>query len=345
MELDRFKRHLQNYLAEGLMLVVGSGISCAEGLPGMNDLVASITAAVAAKVSSKLEAEWANIRSNVPGKGLEGALQAAPPTDELAQVISIGIASAIIQREAIVISRVMEGKHVLPLTRLLKLVSFGASGFPILTTNYDRLVELACFSAGLSIDTLFDGDFIGRLDSERWKFAQACALVAGRGANRLRHRSFVRIFKPHGSLDWWQSASGPMRYSGELQEARAIVTPGLSKYRAGYDEPFNTHRNQANEQLASASQLIILGYGFNDDHIEATSLVPTLQSGKETLIVARELSAHAKKIVREMPKVSAVEARTPGGPSGTRVYHRGEIAEVDEDWWDLAGLIGGVFEP
>jgi hypothetical protein len=136
-----------------------------------------------------------------------------------------------------------------------------------------------------------------------------------------------------------------MRYLGELKGQRAIITPGLSKYRAGYNEPFNTHRNEANTQLASSSKLIILGYGFNDDHIEATSLVPTLRSGKEALIVARELSDNAKKIISEMPKVSALEASNLGGPTGTRIYHGGEITEIDENWWDLNGLITGIFEP
>ena len=80
MDLDRFKIYLQNYLAEGLMLVVGSGLSCSEGLPGMFQWEAAIDPAVNESGSAPHIGEWNSIRALIAPLGLEGALKHAPPS-------------------------------------------------------------------------------------------------------------------------------------------------------------------------------------------------------------------------------------------------------------------------
>lgn len=346
MEVDRFKIYLQNYLSEGLMLVIGSGLSCAEGLPGMGQLTAAIDRVVSSSGARILLAEWSSLRAEIPKLGLEGALKARPPSTELGAMMTMAIAEAISEKEKPVVAGVLAGKRILPLSRLLPLISIGQGGLPILTTNYDRLVELACVQAGLSIDTLFDGDFIGRLSADRWQYSQVETVIRDRNRTRMRYRDFARVLKPHGSLDWWHTPDGPVRFTGELPEGRAIVTPGLLKYREGYNEPYNTHRNVANEQLSASARLMFLGYGFNDDHLEATSLLPLLQAGKEALILALSLTDNARALLKTLPKITAIEALDPAAGTGTQVHFRGETeAFPTEKWWDLSNLIEGVLAP
>ena len=38
MELSALKKQLQKHLGDGLVLVIGSGLSCAEGVPGTGPL-------------------------------------------------------------------------------------------------------------------------------------------------------------------------------------------------------------------------------------------------------------------------------------------------------------------
>src|SRR5690606_14272540 len=91
-----------------------------------------------------------------------------------------------------------------------------------------------------------------------------------------RYRDRVKLFKPHGSFDWFLGDSSPIRYCGELALPRHIITPGSNKFRNGYESPFDKHRERANESIDHASRFLIIGYGFNDDHLE-THLKPKLR--------------------------------------------------------------------
>ncbi|MGE8637989.1 MAG: hypothetical protein ACN6PR_05065 [Achromobacter sp.] len=52
MTLDAIKKHLQENLSDGLVTIVGSGLSCAEGLPGMGELPNHLSAAVEVGLSA-----------------------------------------------------------------------------------------------------------------------------------------------------------------------------------------------------------------------------------------------------------------------------------------------------
>lgn len=51
MELSAFKKQLQKLLGDGLVLVVGSGLSCAEGVPGMSPLGRHLVTHIPASLS------------------------------------------------------------------------------------------------------------------------------------------------------------------------------------------------------------------------------------------------------------------------------------------------------
>ena len=46
-----------------------------------------------------------------------------------------------------------------------------------------------------------------------------------------------------------------------------MITPGVNKYRAGYNSPFDKHRDLANDYIKNAGRLLVVGYGFNDAHL------------------------------------------------------------------------------
>lgn len=51
--------------------------------------------------------------------------------------------------------------------------------------------------------------------------------------------------------------------------------------RQGYESPFDHHRSRANQEIDRAGRFLVLGYGFNDDHLE-THLSPSIKGGKPT---------------------------------------------------------------
>ena len=266
MELSALKKRLQKHLGDGLVLVIGSGLSCAEGVPGMGPLGRHLVTHIPASLSPDDNKLWEDIYPLIETDGLEAALLKHAPTPSLEAAIVQSTGDFIASAEARIISEVFSNTRTLRLTSLIPHLLKSDTGIPIVTTNYDRLVELACEEAKLGVDTMFSGHFAARLDPQDsyWSFCRSVKLV-GKHV-RYNFASKANVFKPHGSLDWYHREGNPVRYAGSLPLPRLIITPGLNKFRSGYESPFDKHREKANDAIDKARYFLIVGYGFNDDH-------------------------------------------------------------------------------
>jgi hypothetical protein len=202
LDIHELKLLLQQHLTDGLVTVVGSGLSCAEGLPGMGELAAHLDATVTTDLAAAEIDRWNAISPLLPTKGLEAALLEVPPTTGLEIAIVARTAELIAMRERQIVAEVFSRTRTLRFTGLVKHLLKPHTGLPVVTTNYDRLVEVAVEEASLGVDTLFVGHFAGELNEQesRLSFCREVTLKAGRAQYRYRPRA--NIFKPHGSLDW-----------------------------------------------------------------------------------------------------------------------------------------------
>jgi hypothetical protein len=342
VELSELKKQLQEHLGDGLVLVVGSGLSCAEGVPGMGALGHHLVTHIPVSLSPADEKLWEEIHPLVITEGLEAALLKRAPTPSLEAAIVQSTGDFIAKAEAAIISEVFNNSRTLRLTKLIPHLLRPDTGIPIVTTNYDRLVELACEEAGLGVDTMFSGHFAARLEPQDsyWSFCRSVKLV---GKNvRYEFASKANVFKPHGSLDWYYREGNPVRYAGALPLPRLIITPGLNKFRSGYESPFDKHRERANDSIDKARRFLIIGYGFNDDHLE-THLTPRIKSGVATVIFTYLLSPKAREIAIENENVIAAEFHEKAGAIGTRfIINREELFFPNVNYWDLDGFVNGV---
>lgn len=345
LELNELKLRLQLHLTDGLVIIVGSGLSCAEGLPSMGALADYLQATIVADHSKDDKDRWDEISPMITTNGLEAALLSKPPTPTLETAIVEKTVELIAQREREIVMEVFSKTRTLRFTRLLKHLLKPTSGVPVVTTNYDRLLEVAAEEAGLGVDTLFVGQFAGHLNELESRLS-FCREITLKGKNvHYRYRQRVNVFKPHGSLDWYYRNGKPVRYAGELPLPRLIITPGLNKFRNGYESPFDRHRERANGAIDKASRFLVLGYGFNDDHLE-THLIPRIKSGIPTLLLTHTLSDNALKLINEHTNVTAIQCGSVGGKVGSSVFvNKTEHFVPDLALWDLNDFISEVLEP
>lgn len=346
MELHEVKTRLQQHLSDGLVMVVGSGLSCAEGLPGMGELADHLRATVGLGLADEDAEIWATLVPLILAKGIEAALLEKPPTPALESAIAVATGAMVSERERTVITEVFAGARKLRLTRLMAHVLKAPTGIPIVTTNYDRLVEIAVEEAGIGADTMFSGRFAGTLNERESQLSFCRNVFLKKRIVTFHYQSRAVICKPHGSLDWYLRNGRPVCYSGDLPgAARLIITPGQNKFRNGYESPFDHHRSRANEAIDRASRFLILGYGFNDDHLE-THLSPAIRGGKPTLMMTRSLSPAAEAMAISHANVIALDHAQHASVDGTRVIlDKAQIFFPGLALWDVHSFIEEVLEP
>ena len=127
----------------------------------------------------------------------------------------------------------------------------------------------------------------------------------------------------------------------EVDNTPLIITPGLNKYREGYNIPFDTHRNMSNEAIDGAQKFIIIGYGFNDDHLE-THLMRQLEAGKPTLILSWGLSEKIRSYAMNHRNIIAIccDQKTNGSKI---IFKKEETIMENVNMWDIVEMLKEVF--
>lgn len=311
----------------------------------MGALADHLQSTIGPELSTEDKAHWAEMLPQILAKGLEAALLEKPPTSTLEAAIVAKTATLIALREREIVAEVFAKTRTLRFTRLLKHLLKPSTGVPVVTTNYDRLVEIAAEEAGLGVDTLFVGNFAGHLNEKESKLSFCREVTLTGKIVQYRYRPHVNVFKPHGSLDWYHREGKPVRYAGDLSLPRLIITPGLNKFRNGYESPFDRHRERANGAIDKASRFLVIGYGFNDDHLE-THLTPRIKGGIPTLLLAHSLTDNALKLARGYANVIAIQHDSDGAKSGSLIFvNKTEHFVPDLALWDLNVFVSEVLEP
>lgn len=343
---DSVYTYVQGLFQRGVVIIVGSGASCAYGLPSMGALAEHLNIAVPERISeddvSALR-EWERIATGLAaGEGLESALGEQPLPESLADVLTMAITDQVRHSEGAAIAAILEADQVSAFGRLFEHILRSATHADVITTNYDRLIEVHAARAGVRVDSMYYGHTIGRMDAalSREELYEARAAPAGRGARSVtvRPRPHIRLAKPHGSLDWFAHDGQYYRSDLAIPGSRQIIAPGGNKYRLGYEVPFDQQRNRANLAIDGAASLLTVGYGFNDSHLQTH--LSSRFAQLPAVVVSRSLTSNALSYLSSNPSALGIEATKDG--AGCRVLQGGDDLELDLPLWDLEHLVKEV---
>lgn len=342
MELNELKETIQEFFQENTVTIVGSGLSAAEDLPGMKDLANYLMAEVPRLIHDQSDVDaWSAISTELAeGKGLEAVLLNNTPTDRLEAAIRDLTARLVGDAEKKIVKELMQRKRVLRFSEYLERFNLRNDGLTVITPNYDRLIEYACEFNKVRVDTLFIGNYFAHFNPNQSKYMFCEGKTKHNNTLKIKYAPRVTLYKPHGSLSWHMINGEPYSIPDSDYEDSLIITPGINKYHKGYSSPFDIHRSKANDAINAAERYIIIGYGFNDDHLE-THLVHQLQRGKPTLIVSRSLREKTRDLVKQNKNIIAL---CRGDKDGTEVLTSAEQCFFDEiNLWDLHEMLKEVF--
>ncbi|MES9930630.1 MAG: SIR2 family protein [Candidatus Thiodiazotropha sp. 6PDIVS] len=343
MELHDIKERLQNHLSDGLVVIVGSGLSCAEGIPGMGGLASHLIDEVPKNIQDGDEALWAEATKLLDAdEDLESVLLKIKLSETLEAIVLDATHAFILLHERKIVKEISCEGRVLKFSRLLGHLLKPNSGLPVVTTNYDRLIEVAAESAGLAVNGLSTGKYFGLFNPRESRLSM-CRNIRRRGKlAHLEYTDFVTVLKPHGSVDWFLVNDEPI-FSSIISDARKLmITPGANKFRGGYDRPFDAHRELANKEIDKASRYLIIGYGFNDDHLQV-HLEQQLNNGKPAVILTHGITERTRKYIADRENIWAVVSRD--GVSGFKlIIGKDELEFNDINIWDLEVFVEEVLE-
>ncbi len=342
MNLDEVKRTIQDFFQENTVTIIGSGLSLAEGIPGMSALAEKLQTTVPPLLSASDDIDiWSKISADLSsGMGLEQALHNTKPTPIIEENIRKTTAQYIGNAETNVLCDIVNGNRELRFSKYISHFNIRNNGHVVITTNYDRLIEYACEVKGIRVDNLFVGKYFAHFEPEQSKYMFCKNMVKRAGRIVPEYASKVTVLKPHGCLSWHMVDGLPYSIPQALFEDSLIITPGINKYKEGYNVPFDTHRSEANTAIDKAQRYIIIGYGFGDDHLE-THLVRQLKGGKSALILTHSLSTKTRELIRSCKNITAICCKNLNDSSV--VTQSGEFNFKNINLWDLNEMLKEVF--
>ena len=324
MDKDSIYKTFQEICRQIPVIILGSGPSCAAGIPGMEGLAEHLLK----KLNNNTSIEWKTIRSDLENKiGLEMALSNNPPSESLNNEI-IQIVGYYISKKDKDLRNCYFNDHIaIPIERPLNY--FRSETLTIITPNYDCLIEHCCDKLKIPCNTGFVGYFRKIRDFERAEreieYVDKSVIVRGKRRRFEKTTPHVKLFKVHGSIDWYEANNGiisdiTLVDCDNFDKKPLIITPGYRKYSNAFDDPFIEFIEKANDSIRSGKSFLIIGYGFNDDPIEGTLVKRLVEDEKPGIIITKELSEKAKELLSDCPNLWGVSQK-----NSATVIQNGEI--------------------
>ncbi|MDF2414273.1 SIR2 family protein [Aeromonas sp. 1HA1] len=347
MDEDNVKRLLQSFFTQTPLVIIGSGLSLGEGVSGMWQLSQHLKVKIPNLVSGVELDEWLGIELDIDaGVMFEDAMSKLNQNSMLVPHIINETASLLCEDERKIFKDVLTRKKVLQLESLIKHLSHNQNEIIFVTPNYDRLIELACEMRGVEILTGFNGVYYSPHnpvdEKDKVTVIEQRKTHGARPAVSVKKKLHAHVLKPHGGLDWYEDNGRVFKSQVKIAAKRLMITPGTSKFRAGYQHPFDYHRERANAFIKSAQSILIIGYGFNDEQLE-THLKNRLITGTKALLITKDISPNAEKLCRGMSNVMTISA-LQGDDSKTVVCIDNTETVHDGMWWVLGIFIKEVLE-
>jgi hypothetical protein len=167
---------------------------------------------------------------------------------------------------------------------------------PVVTANYDMLIEYACAFQGIRVATGFLGDLIRVWNWEGVQDSLNQCQVSRDSSRTMVHANpipRVELYKVHGSINRFSTGNGQVECDLWAHEVpvgyeRVIAAPGEQKYEqyAGNIETAALGKKAQGDAMAFA----VIGYGFNDPHLHQRILARVQEQDCPLLVMTLDLA-------------------------------------------------------
>jgi len=339
--------HIQEFMRKKPIIIVGTGLSLSMGLPGMWQLLEHLKVSIPRLcTTSTISTEWERCIELIDKHGFEDGLNKLTICEELLDHIINETANLVHEKDIEAFYKIPQMQlSDYPFAKILKHLIHSLppdnQTLNVITPNYDHLVEYACDLIGVESCSGFKGTHLLKFDYTHLKNEtyRIHPFVDHTGKPRFQKIPRVRVLKPHGSLNWQKVEGNTYESFQKIKGSkRVIITPGSTKFKSSLtDSIMNSHRELANDVIQRANSILIIGYGFNDVHLQ-TVLQDRLRSGVDCLFMTKGLSATAKELITSHKQILAIE-EDPTSHQRTKWYFNQQEGIWDDPIWDLRQFV------
>ncbi len=349
-KLKRIKEALLAVMREPhrWLLLIGTGASVAmDAELGMPALAKHLLASVPKDIDG-----WEQVAKRLQQNiDLESALTGINLTESLQNEIANRTAKFIAKKDAALRDDVLTGKKAwvggLLLQQLMRGLSPTWPRLPVVTPNYDMLIEYSCSKANIPYITGYQGGIIRRQDWSKCR-ERLCRLntlsIGGKRRDSIMPISCVELMKVHGSINLFRCNSDGTFVENDLWTNACpadftpmVAPPGDTKFQ----EALKFHDRLFGEALQAIDRsmaFFVIGYGFRDDHIHQKIVERVRNHNCPLIVLTLDPSAELDKLVsfgNDVWVLTGLQNQTNcrTDPSGTRFANSKE---------ELRGEFGGI---
>ena len=160
----------------------------------------------------------------------------------------------------------------------------------VVSTNYDRILEYVWGYNGLHYTDGFDQHELAEFDE-----------------NKFQNKEIINLMKVHGSLDWFDVDNAVRKLNTDFGYDPVMIPPGKNKYRTTHNSPYRELMQKSDDAIKMASSFLVVGFGFNDEHITPLVSKKTKQ-GAPIVVVTMKVTPTTEKELEKAKKVIYIEA-------------------------------------
>lgn len=160
----------------------------------------------------------------------------------------------------------------------------------IITTNYDRVLESVMGLYGIPYS-----DGLG--DHEFNEF----------NSTHFANKEIVNLIKVHGSLSWFQVGNNIRRLMTQYKKTEpVIICPGINKYQEAFKGPYRDLIQKSDDLIKSASSFLVVGFGFNDEHL-TPKIKEKIEDGFPLVLITKKITPSCHNELKNAQKYIFLE--------------------------------------
>ncbi len=286
-ELDEIKemifKKVQDFLKNPPLVVWGSGATSSFGLPSMGDL------------NEKLKVKIEDFDTSNDNLEIElGKEKYQKNMHEIKRVIWEEINRAdkeVLAKLTTNNTNIFDGIKFL----VEKFIEVHPQLLNIVTTNYDRVLEYTLSYYNIAYTDGFNGKILSSFNEDLFK-----------------SKNIVNLIKVHGSLNWF-NIDGDIRYINSCYDKHSpqIIAPGKSKYQEAYNSPYRELIQKADNVIKEASSFLVVGFGFNDEHL-TPKIKSQVKRGVPIVLITKKVTDSTLEELKSAAKYILFEEKSIG---------------------------------